>query len=59
LILRAGGLLGDLAVVNLSPPALNFFLAQQDFAGEIAQEILQFQPDSAALGAPQVACALE
>jgi hypothetical protein len=52
-------LLGYLAVVNLPGPALDFVLAQQNLAGDIAPEKLEFQPRSAALGAPQVASALE
>jgi hypothetical protein len=52
-------LLGYLAVVNLPGPPLDFVLAQQNLAGDIATEKLEFQPHSAALGAPQVASALE
>jgi hypothetical protein len=59
LILRVGGFFGHLAVVNLPGPALDFVLAQQDLTGDIAPEKLEFQPRSAALGAPQVASALE
>jgi hypothetical protein len=45
--------------VNLPGPALDFVLAQQHLAGDIAPEKLKFQPRSAALGAPQVASALD
>src|SRR4029453_4623436 len=58
-ILRVGGFLRYLAVVNLPWPALDFVLAQQDLAGQIAPEKLEFQPGSAAWGAPQVANLLE
>jgi hypothetical protein len=59
LILRVGGFLCYVAVVNLPGPALHFVLVQQDLACEVAPEVLEFQPDSAAWGAPQVANLLE
>ena len=59
MILVLGGLLAYLAVVNLTLPALDIVLVDQNFVGEIATEVLEFQPGSAALGAPEVARALE
>ncbi|HEX5907749.1 MAG TPA: hypothetical protein VFY56_12080, partial [Propionibacteriaceae bacterium] len=45
--------------MDLPGPALDLVLAHQDITGDIAPEKLEFQPDSAALGAPQVPGALE
>ena len=45
--------------MNLPGPPLDLVLAQQDLTRDVAAEKLQFQPDSAALGAPQVPGALE
>ena len=59
MIVRAGGFRGYVAVVNLPGPAFDIVLVQQDLAGDIAPEKLEFQPHSAPYGAPQVAGALE
>jgi hypothetical protein len=58
-IVGLGGLLAYLPVVNLARPALDFVLAQQDFARQITTEELEFQPNASALSAPQVPGALE
>ena len=59
MILAVGRLLGYLSFVNLTLPAFDIVLVDQNLVGEIATEVLELQPGSAALGAPQVAGALE